>query len=236
MSLKVAVIPEDPINDRYILVPLAKALLADAGRPAAKVAPLINPRLRGFQTARKAIQEELPGRYGHFDLWLFFPDADVVGPGVLPQLENGVAEKKIRLLCCAAEPEVEIFTCAPFRDELGAPWDEVRAHPRLKDEVFEPLRKRHGDDRRAGGGRKAMVEASLRNLPLLYRLCPEVKRLRDRIEEVIAERDARVRNAAARLREEAARDVEQLRSRGWTQADFARALRDTLGSGEDGPS
>lgn len=236
MSFKVAVIPEDPISHRYILVPLAKALLADAGRPTAKVTPLTNPRLRGFQAVRKAIREELPGRYGHFDLWLFFAHADVVGPGVLRQLENGVAEKEIRLLCCAAEPEVEIFACAPFRDELGAPWDGVRAHPRLKEEVFEPLRKRHGDDRRAGGGRKAMIEASLRNRPRLYRSCPEVERLRERIEEVIAERDASLRHAAARLREEAAHDVENLRSRGWTPADFARALRDTLGSGEDGPS
>ena len=235
MSFKVLVIPEDPTNDRYILVPLAKALLADAGRPAAKVTALTNPRLRGFQAARKAIREELrlgtdtsiSGCSFRMPMWS--------GQGVVPQLENGVAEKKIRMLCCAAEPEVEIFTCAPFRDELGAPWDEVRAHSRLKEEVFEPLRKRHGDDRRAGGGRKAMIDASLRNLPLLYRLCPELKRLRERIEKVIAERDTNLRHAAARLREEAARDVEQLRSRGWTQADFARALRDTLGSGEDGP-
>ncbi len=54
-------------------------------------------------------------------------------------------------------------------------------------------------------------------------------------EDVIATRDTRLR-AAAGLRSDAARDVERLRSRGWTQADFARALRETLGSGEDGPS
>ena len=52
----------------------------------------------------------------------------------------------------------------------------------------------------------------------------------------IATRDTRLRDAAAGLRSDAARDVERLRSRGWTQADFARALRETLGSGEDGPS
>lgn len=47
--------------------------------------------------------------------------------------------------------------------------------------------------------------------------------------------DARVRAAALKLRRQAGRDVERLRSSGWTQADFAQSLRDTLGSGEDPP-
>ena len=189
MSLKVLVIAEDPINDGYILRPLAGALLEDAGRKAAKVTVLESPRPRGFPAARKAIQEELPGRYAHFDLWLFFPDADLRNPDsvqdAMRRLESDLAEKGIKLLCCPVEPEVEILACVPFRDELGAPWDEIRAHPRLKEEVFEPLRKRPGDDRRAGGGRKTMIEASLRNRPALYRLCPEIKRLRDRIAEYV---------------------------------------------------
>ena len=68
-----------------------------------------------------------------------------------------------------------------------------------------------------------------------FLVCRDPQQLGRQIEEAIAERDARLHTAAAKLREEAARDVENLRSRGWTQADFARALRDTLGSGEDGP-
>ena len=111
MSFKVLVIAEDPTNDRYILAPLAKALVADAGKPAAVVKPVDNPRLRGYGQAVQAIRHELADRYAMQDL----------------------------------------------------------------------------------------------------------------------------RDAAVRLRGEAAGDVKRLRSRGSTQADFARALRETLGSGEDGP-
>ena len=38
MSFTVLVIPEDPVLNGHILKPLAKAVIADAGRPAAKVA------------------------------------------------------------------------------------------------------------------------------------------------------------------------------------------------------
>ena len=54
-------------------------------------------------------------------------------------------------------------------------------------------------------------------------------------ERLSGARDARAR-AASKLRRLAGRDVERLRSSGWTRADFAQALRETLGSGEDGPA
>ena len=59
---------------------------------------------------------------------------------------------------------------------------------------------------------------------------------RRQAENLTAAGDTRLRDAAVRLRREAAGDVERFRSRGWTQADFATALRETLGSGEDGPA
>ena len=48
-------------------------------------------------------------------------------------------------------------------------------------EVFDPLLARHGDSGRPGAGRDLMIARSLRNLPLLYQLCPELRCLRDRI-------------------------------------------------------
>ncbi len=69
-----------------------------------------------------------------------------------------------------------------------------------------------------------------------FLVCRDPQQLGHEIENLIAARDARIRAAAAKLRAEADRDVELLRSRGWTQADFAQALRETLGSGEDGPA
>ena len=80
MSFRVLVIPEDPTWNGYILKPLAKRLLADAGKPLARVALLANPGLRGSADAIRAIREELPDSYRFFDLWLFFPDADRASP------------------------------------------------------------------------------------------------------------------------------------------------------------
>ena len=39
-----------------------------------------------------------------------------------------------------------------------------------------------------GGGRDLMIGESLKNLPLLYRLCPELTSLRDRIAAVLTDR------------------------------------------------
>ena len=60
-------------------------------------------------------------------------------------------------------------------------WEDVRSHPRLKEEVFDPLLSRHGDRRQPGAGRGLMISESLKNLPLLFQLCPELRCLRGRI-------------------------------------------------------
>ena len=181
MSFNVLVIPEDPTLNGYILKPLTQAIVTDAGRPAANVTVLPRPRLRGYAHARKAIRDELPELYAHFHLWLFFPDADKATGGAMQDLEVHVREQGIMLLCCAAQPELEVYTCAAFRSEIQDSWEEVRQHPRMKEEVFDRLLSSHGDPRRPGGGRDLMIKESLKNLPLLFRLCPELKRLRDRI-------------------------------------------------------
>ena len=183
MSFTVLVIPEDPVLNGHILKPLAKAIMADAGRPAAKVDVLSNPRLRGYGDAVKALRGGHLERYRFKDLWLFFPDADKATDDAMQALEEHVAKQEIALLCCAAQPEVEIYACAAFRDELPGTgiWEEARRHPRMKEEIFAPLLDKRGDPRRAGAGRDLMISASLDNLPLLFRLCPELRSLRARI-------------------------------------------------------
>ena len=184
MSFTVLVIPEDPLLNGHILKPLTEAIVADAGRSSAKVHVLTNPRLRGYHQAVKTVRDELPGQYRFMDLWLFFPDADRAcraGSKAMQKLETDVAAKGITLLCCAAQPEVEIYACAAFRKDIPSTWEEARDHPRMKEEIFEPLLKKHGDPRRADRGRDLMTRKSLENLPLLFRLCPELQCLRDRI-------------------------------------------------------
>lgn len=183
MSFNVLVIPEDPTWNGYILKPLTAAVLADAGKPNAKIKLLENPRVQGYDHAVNAIRNELPDRYGFFDLWLFLPDADRASADAMENLEAELDSKRMPLLCCPAEPEVEIYACAAFRDDLPGTWQDARTSTRMKEEVFEPLLEQRGDPRRPGRGRDLMIEASLQNLQLLFQLCPEIERLRDRIAE-----------------------------------------------------
>lgn len=181
MSFRVLVVPEDPTNNGYILKPLVEALLADVGKPNAKVQVLTNPRLNGYEEAINAIRDDLSDRYGFFDLWIFMPDADVTSEAAMTALETQLSTKGIRLLCCRAEPEVEIYACVAHRTLLEDSWSEVRKSRTLKETYFEPLLEAKGDVRRAGGGRDQLIAASLTPLSALYTLCPELAVLRDRI-------------------------------------------------------
>ena len=187
MSFSVLVIPEDPLQNGHILTPLVRALMRDVGRPNAKVKVLTQPRVRGYDQAVKAIRDDLYANYGFMDLWLFFPDADRANWDAMRALETHVAGKGVTLMCCATHPEVEIYACAAYRDHIREAWDQIRQHPRMKEEVFNPLLTEQGDPRRPGGGRDLMVAQSSGNLPLLFQLCPELRCLRDCIAEHLRE-------------------------------------------------
>jgi hypothetical protein len=185
VSFKVLVVPEDHTHNGAILDPLVSALLADAGKPRAKVTVLSRPRVQGYDAAKKALRNELLDSHKWMNLWLFMPDADRAGADAMAALEAELAAKNVTLLCCPAVPEVEIYAVAAYSAEID--WTTARRHPRFKEEIFEPLRRKYGDDRRPSGGRDLMIAESLRNLPRLYQLCPELKGLRDRMAAVIDE-------------------------------------------------
>lgn len=185
MSFRVLVIPEDPTNNGYILKPLMQAILEDVGKPKAKVTVLTNPKVEGYDAAVKAIRGELAERYGYWDLWIFMPDADLAEADAMRQLEDELAARKIRLLCCPAQPEVEVYACVPYRGEIKEGWEQARKDKNFKENVFEPLLAKHGDARRAGKGRDWMIAEALQNLEALYKFCPEIKDLRERIAAII---------------------------------------------------
>lgn len=180
MSVQVLVIPEDPTNNGYILKPVVEMVLAEAGKPAAKARMLVNPRVRGYDHAVRAVRNDLAARYGFMDLWLFLPDADRASAGAMQGLENDLRAQGVTLLCCPAVPEVEVYACVAYRDEITS-WQEVRAHPRMKEAFFDPLLEKHGDRRQPGGGRRMMIQRSLRSRNAFFQLCPEVADLRDRV-------------------------------------------------------
>jgi hypothetical protein len=180
MSFRVLVIPEDPTYNGYILKPLVERMLAETGKPNARVTILTNPKLGGYDHAVAAIRNELALRYGHLDLWLFMPDADIAGE--LAALELEAKGKGVRLLCVAAKPEVEAWLLAGHREKLAIKWSDVVSHPQLKEAVFEPFLKKHGDPRSAGSGREALTRATLANYRGLLDACPELRELHHRLQ------------------------------------------------------
>ncbi len=65
-----------------------------------------------------------------------------------------------------------------------------------------------------------------------FLVCWEPQRLRERFSELITARKERIMAVAEELRLQAEAEVVRLRSLGWTQTDFARALKDLLDTRE----
>ena len=185
MSFRVLVIPEDPTLNGYILKPLVEMVMAEAGRAAAKVTVLSNPRVRGYDEAVRAVRSGLSTRYRFMDLWLFFPDTDRASDEAMRGLERTLRDDGVSLLCCPASPEVEVYACVAYREDIRESWGEARSHPRFKEAVFEPLLEAYGDPRRPGGGRGAMTKKSIAQRRRFFQLCPEIAELRNRIAELL---------------------------------------------------
>ena len=141
MSFKALVVPEDSTNNGYILKPLVERLLLDCRKPQAKVTVLSNPRVQGYEHAKKMLPD-IFARYRHFDLILFMPDADGKDrKDEFAALEKRARELNAHLVCCAAIEEVETWLLAGHRSLLNNEWGKVRSNISVKEEVFDPFLK-----------------------------------------------------------------------------------------------
>lgn len=182
MSFNILVVPEDPTNNGYILKPLIVRMCAECGRGNAKVEVLENPRTQGYEHAKELIRGTLLERFRHKHLLLFLVDADGRNRrGEFQRLEEEAAAKNVRLLCCAAEQEVEVWLLAGHKQRPGLGWKEIRAEVSVKEHIFEPFLAAHGDPRRAGGGRDLLMQETLGNYKGLLKLCPELAELERRL-------------------------------------------------------
>lgn len=182
LSFNVLVVPEDPSHNGYILKPLIVRMLAECGKGNAKVDVLTNPRAQGYAHAKELLRGALLERYSHKDLLLFLVDADGKNRrGEFLSLEEEAASRGARLLCCAAEQEVEVWLLAGHRHRLGLGWQEVRAEISVKERIFAPFLAAYGDSRRAGGGRDLLMKETLANYGALLQLCPELAELERRL-------------------------------------------------------
>jgi len=165
--------------------------MKECAKPNAKVTVLSNPKTSGYDDAKALLVNRVLETYSHFGLILFLPDADGKDRGTeFAALEARAVEFGVRLLCCAAIPEVEIWLLAGHLAKLDRPWAEIRAELDLKESVFEPFLAEHGDSRRASGGRDLVMEETLRNYPWLTARCPELAELETRIRAFLGEEGA----------------------------------------------
>jgi hypothetical protein len=175
------VIPEDPTHNGDILEPLIGRMLAECGKPNAKVLVLTNPKVQGYEHARQKLPEILD-RYRHFDLALFLADADGKDrTAAFEAIESKAESKGSVLICAAAIQEVEVWLLAGHAEKLRTPWQDVRRDTSVKENIFDPFLSEHGDERRYGRGRDLLMRHALARYDQILQRCPELQRLQERI-------------------------------------------------------
>ncbi len=171
------IICEDPTHDQFILKPLER-VLKDCGKSNANVQMCWNPKVQGIDDARQTL-EEICRDYSHLDLLVFLIDND--GQSCSGRLRHLESKHGPRLICCAAVEDAEAWLLAGHAEKLDRPWKEVRVDISVKENVFAPFLRQHGDPKRLGGGRDLLMKQTLENYPGLLQRCPELKDLRDRV-------------------------------------------------------
>jgi hypothetical protein len=185
VSCRVLVVPEDPTYNGAILKPLVERIVAECGRPNAKITVLTNPKASGFAHI-KALMPEIAERYAHFDLLTFLPDADGKDRSAeFEHIEQKAHAKGARVICCAAVQEVETWLLAGHADKLGIAWSKVREDVSVKERVFEPFLQQYGDARRPAGGRDLLMSEALTNYNGILKRCPELVELQRRVCDVL---------------------------------------------------
>ncbi len=162
-------------------------MLMACGKANARVIVLPEPSPKGYEHAKALLRNQLFDSYRHMNLLLFLPDADGKDRSAeFSGLESEARRQGVRLLCCAAKEEVEVWLLAGHRESLeGRRWREVRDDPSVKENVFFPFLRRHGDPKAPGEGRERLMAETLKGYDALLRLCPELADLERRIREVL---------------------------------------------------
>lgn len=182
------VIPEDFRKDQYVLEPLVRALMAEAGRPRAKVEVCKDPLLGGLSAALDPARlAEVIERYPMVDLFLLVVDRDGE-PGRRDALDRVERESAARLAArqgfigeCAWQ-ELEVWLLAGHELPAAWTWAEVRAEPHAKERFFEPFARQCGVVEHPGEGRKTLAREAASRYARVRQLCPEdVQRLEERV-------------------------------------------------------
>ena len=186
--MNVLVIPEDFVNDQYILKPIISAMLK-ARRKTAKVSVCQNPRLRGIDHALnwervKTIIDQYQYR---IDLFLLCVDRDGVASrkDMLNHLEDqaiNVLPNGKFFLAENAHQEIEVWVLAGHNNlPANWSWPDIRAEIHPKETYFQPFAEQKGVSNELGNGRKILAEEAARQYNRIRQLCEEVADLESRI-------------------------------------------------------
>lgn len=193
MSLKVAVVCEDHTLDQFVAVPVVAALLVAVGKPNAKVAPVTNPRVRGFEDL---VRHACPilGRYGAIsDAVVFIVDLDCGSKAEGRRTKAEKLQRKLsscevhsdKALVIGAVNEIEVWALWGMRRELSTGWSDVRAECHPKEVYFDPLLS-PSDRIKPDKGRKRLISLSLQEgWDSLKQGCPELSRLEEAIRRLL---------------------------------------------------
>lgn len=191
--MNVLVIPEDFRKDQYILKPIVEAMLAQAGKPRARVRVLTDPLLGGIsQALNKERIREIVDRYrGMTHLFLLCVDRDgnAGRREALDELERFAASLLPGgrfFLAENAWQELEVWALAGIDLPAEWKWSEVRTEIHPKERFFEPIARERGLHEEPGGGRKTIALEAARRYSRIRQLCPEdICSLETRIAKVI---------------------------------------------------
>jgi hypothetical protein len=178
----VLVIPEDSRRDKDLLKPMIQALMAELGRPRAKVRVCERPVLGGVAEALKweRIQTILELWGGQTDLFLLLVDRDGAQNAgrraALDSLEQRsaplLAEGQALLGELAIE-EIEVWVLAGHDLPSEWKWRDVRADPHPKESYFASFLAEHRKIPANAAGRAIVAEEAARSIRRVLDLCPE---------------------------------------------------------------
>lgn len=195
--MNVLIITEDPTLDAFILEPIIKKMLAEVGRPQARVRVCRDPVFRGLEQILKAesLQEIIERYQNMVDLFLLCVDRDgnEHRRGVLDRWEqfcSGLLQtvRRRAVLAEHAWQEVEVWALAGC-DDLPNEWSwrTIRAERDPKELYFDPYVRRRNLVQGPGLGRQVLGQQAAARYDRLRQLCPEdVAALEGRIRAWIA--------------------------------------------------
>jgi hypothetical protein len=173
--MNVMIIPEDPTNDHYLLLPIFERLFASIRRPPTKVMICLNPRMRGLNDALNTNRlRDIVVRYPMIDYFILCIDRDgnKNRRDRLNEIET-IFNGRPALIAENAWEELETWALAGLRLPRSWTWATVRAEVSVKERYFDPLAQQMGLANGPGGGRKEMGILAARRISAIRQKCPE---------------------------------------------------------------